>query len=81
MTPVLETFTVDNTQCDLKDHAARTPNKVMVSDANGILVASDVNAAALDNLDDIPEITASTTDLTAGTSPLTTGAIYLVYEE
>lgn len=28
----------------------------------------------------IPDITASTTDLTAGSSPLATGKIYLVYE-
>ena len=29
---------------------------------------------------DIPTITSSTTDLTAGTSPLATGSLYLVYE-
>ena len=32
------------------------------------------------SVDDIPGITISTTDLTPGTSPLTTGDLYFVYE-
>ena len=55
---------------DLSNYASKS---VATTSANGLMSASD--KTKLDNL-----ITAGTSDLTAGTSSLETGKVYLVYE-
>lgn len=78
---VLETMTIDGTVYNIQDSATRTGGKIAVSDSNGKLAVSDVDSSKLPKLDDVRVVTIGTTDLTAGTSPLATGAIHLVYEE
>ena len=50
------------------------------SDTFNIDAKLTVKSKAVATTDQLPTITSSTTDLTAGSSTLATGAIYLVYE-
>ena len=64
-----------NQYTDQKIAAIPTP------DVSGQIATHNTDTAAHSDIRNaIPVITAGTTDLTAGTSPLATGAIYLVYE-
>ena len=56
-----------------------SPCQISAGNFYGKMVANDTAEATLANKQ-IRNITASATDLTAGTSALTTGEIYLVYE-
>lgn len=102
----LRTMTVDNVTYDIEDHATRTASRVIVSDANGLLAASDITPSNIVQKSSIPttasrliatnssgalvasslnpanvrHITYGTSDLTAGSSSLATGQIYLLYE-
>ena len=78
-------------KCDTPTENAHLANKAYVDGKTwgaytittgtfaGRVYANDTAAAALD-IPQVRSIEASTTDLTAGTSSLTTGKIYLVYE-
>lgn len=73
----IKTMTVDDVTYNIQDSVVRTANKVVITDANGELASSAVDASKLSA---IRNITAGTSDLTAGSSALATGDIYLVYE-
>ena len=66
--PDITQIQVGNTTYTIKDSTAQTA-------AEAAQVTADEVAAAL-----AAKITYGTTDLTAGSSPLATGTVYLVYE-
>lgn len=71
-------------QGNAQDIFAYTDKKIAAiptPDVSGQIATHNTDTAAHSDIRNaIPVITAGTTDLTAGISPLATGAIYLVYE-
>ena len=70
-----------NYQAATKKYVDEQIAAIPTPDASGQIATHNTDTAAHSDIRNaIPVITAGTTDLTAGTSPLATGAIYLVYE-
>ena len=80
------------TNAETKLNTTFTASRALVSNSSGQIAASSVTSTQLGYLSGVtsaiqtqlnnkaPSYTYSTTDLTAGSSPLTTGKLYIVYE-